>query len=75
MKNNNADFNDKHDQMHSELIDQTNKTIINDYVDYMKKYEEWSREDVERFLAEDDPLAVIPESFSQSYYADLDLLD
>lgn len=75
MKNNNADFNDKHDQMHSELIDQTNKTIINDYVDYMKKYEEWSREDVERFLSEDDPLAVIPESFSQSYYADLDLLD
>ncbi|MBO5631988.1 MAG: hypothetical protein J5965_23255 [Aeriscardovia sp.] len=75
MKNNNADFNDKHDQMHSELIDQTNKTIINDYVDYMKKYEKWSREDVERFLSEEDPFVEIPESFSQSYYADLDLLD
>ena len=59
----------------SELIDQTNKIIVNDYVDYMKKYEKWGSEDVERFLAEEDPFAVIPESFSQSYYADLDLLD
>lgn len=68
-------FEDKYARVRSELIDRTNKTIIHDYVDYMKEHEEWSSEDVERFLAGDDPLAEIPESFSQSYYAELDLLD
>lgn len=68
-------FEDKYARVRDELIDQTNKTIINDYVDYMKENEEWGSEDVERFLAGDDPLAEVPESFSQSYYADLDLLD
>lgn len=63
----------KHDHMRAELIDQTNKIIIDDYVHYMKEHEEWGSEDVERFLAGDDPLAEIPESFSQSYYAELDL--
>lgn len=68
-------FEDKYTRVRSELISQTNKTIINDYVDYMKEHEEWDDEDVERFLAGDDPFVEIPESFSQSYYADLDLLD
>lgn len=68
-------FEDKYARVRAELIDRTNKTIIHDYVDYMKEHEEWSSEDVERFLAGDDPFAVIPESFSQSYYADLNLLD
>lgn len=57
----------------SEIVDQTNKMIINDYLHYMEEYEEWSDEDVERFL--EDPFAEVPESFSQSYYAELDLLD
>ena len=64
----------KHDHMRAELIDRTNKVIIHDYVDYMKEHEEWGSEDVEHFLL-GDPFAEIPESFSQSYYADLDLLD
>lgn len=68
-------FEDKYARVRSELIDRTNKVIIHDYVDYMKEHEEWSSEDVERFLTGDDPLAVIPESFSQSYYDDLDLLE
>lgn len=68
-------IHDKHDQVRVELIDQTNKLIINDYVNYMKENEEWGSEDVERFLSADDPLAEIPESYSQSYYAELDLLD
>ena len=68
-------FEDKYARVRSELIDRTNKTIIHDYVDYMKEHEEWSPEDVERFLAGDDPLAEIPESFYQSYYADLGLLE
>lgn len=68
-------FEDKYARVRSELIDRTNKVIIHDYVDYMKEHEEWSSEDVERFLAGDDPFAVIPESFSQSYYDDLGLLD
>ena len=68
-------FEDKYVRVRSELIDRTNKVIIYDYVDYMKEHEEWSSEDVERFLAGDDPLAEIPESFSQSYYADLGLLE
>lgn len=68
-------FEDKYVRVRSELIDRTNKLIINDYIQYMKEYEEWSSEDVERFLAGDDPLAEVPESFSQSYYADLGLLD
>ena len=68
-------FEDKYARVRSELIDRTNKVIIHDYVDYMKENEGWSSEEVERFLAGDDPFAVIPESFSQSYYADLGLLD
>lgn len=68
-------FEDKYARVRSELINQTNKVIIHDYVDYMKEHEEWGSEDVLRFLAGDDPFAVIPESFSQSYYADLDLLE
>lgn len=66
-------IHDKHDQVRAELIDQTNKLIINDYIQYMKEHEEWSSEDVERFL-EGDPFAVIPESFAQSYYADLNFV-
>lgn len=68
-------FEDKYVRVRSELIERTNKTIIHDYVDYMKEHEEWSSEDVLRFLAGDDPFAEIPESFSQSYYADMDLLE
>lgn len=75
MENNIEDSQNKDDQVRSELIKQTNKIIINDYVEYMKKYEGWGSEEVIRFLAEDDPLAEIPESFSYSYYADLGLLD
>lgn len=63
-------IHNKSDQVRAELIDQTNKLIINDYIQYMKKYEGWSREDVEHFLVK-DPFAEIPESFAQSYYADL----
>lgn len=68
-------FEDKYVRLRSELIDRTNKVIIHDYVDYMKENEEWGSEDVERFLAGDDPLAEVPESFSQSYYDDLGLLE
>ena len=69
------DFDDKYVRVRGELINRTNKMIIHDYVDYMKEHEEWGSEDVERFLAGDDPFAVIPESFAQSYYDDLDLLE
>lgn len=60
------------DFLKSEIVDQTNKMIINDYLHYMKEYEDWSPEDEERFL--EDPFAEIPESFSQSYYADMDFV-
>lgn len=75
--NNNIEniIHNKHVQVRAELIDRTDKVIISDYIDYMKEHEEWGSEDVERFLAGDDPFAEIPESFSQSYYADLGLLE
>lgn len=69
------DFQHKYDRVRSELISQTNKTIVNDYVQYMREYEGWGSVDVERFLAGDDPLAEVPESFAQSYYADMGLLE
>ena len=67
--------NTSEDFLKSEIVDQTNQIIIHDYVDYMKEHEGWGSEDVERFMSGDDPFAEIPESFAQSYYADLDLLD
>ena len=69
------DFQHKYDRVRGELINRTNKIIVNDYVQYMREHEEWGPEDVERFLAGDDPLAEVPESFAQSYYADMGLLE
>ena len=67
-------FEDKYARVRGELINRTNKTIINDYVQYMKDHEGWATVDVERFLS-GDSLSEIPESFAQSYYADMGLLE
>ena len=69
------DFQHKYDRVRGELINRTNKIIVNDYVQYMREHEGWGSVDVERFLAGDDPLAEVPESFAQSYYADMGLLE
>ena len=69
------DFQHKYDRVRGELINRTNKIIVNDYVQYMREHEEWGSVDVERLLAGNDPLAEVPESFAQSYYADMGLLE
>lgn len=64
--------------MTNEIINYTDTVMINDYIDYMRKYEDWDRETEETFLEHymaGDTLRTLPEAFVQSYYAELSYLD
>lgn len=64
--------------MTNEIINYTDTVMINDYIDYMRKYEDWDHETEETFLEHymaGDTLGTLPEAFVQSYYAELSYLD